>query len=937
MSVTNRNNLGFDYESPAYRFGALETQANNALCVPIVYGKARAAGNKIWQSSGTNTFKALVCFAEGEIDGFSNIRINEIEITDSALKGCSYTAYVGNGTQTIDDRVTGATQADKAELVGGLKHTAYLALTIKSGTKVANNYMDVSAVLKGKAVRVYSDTETYDTEYSNNPIWCILDFLTCYNGCGLSHEDIDIQSFIDAASYCDEKINPVNATGTVSVTSGKATVTGSGTSFTNEVKVGDQVTINGESKEVTAVSSNTSLTVDSNFSSSASGETMVVKDTRYTLNLILDTRKTRQDWLNEMLICCRGFLRYNGSKASITIEQDVASVQSFTQSDIIADSEVFWTTPKEQRADIFKIRYLDPDNRYARAYAVAEADEFLNDPPIVQEIVAFGITSFKQASRLAWFYLNQANTCDKFISFMTTQKALDRTPGDIIDLTSTFMQGYVNKKLVVVSMNEAQEGQIQLICREYNGAEYATLTTDLTGDNNDLVYTSVDKTDEANDITIKYTDPHDFNQSLSVSVSGSDIDVSLATDGSGAITSTASDIKTAIEADQDASALVTVANASGNDGTGVVIAMAKTNLSGGNTGLYADTLGSVAPVFNTVDIDDVLGTPDDVENLAAAQNYNSIILTWQPISNSIATYEIREGNSWNNSKVVAKNLTSSSYTVLNIQKGIYKYWIKAVNKYGNYSDNAKLSTIVISDIQEVNTILNENILDDDLSLGDFVNCFAAYDGRVVLDPIDTWSSSGTWDNTGKDYAPDGYWGAEVESTGSYTTRVYDINSNLTSRISVNYDLNSRDDASNIVIEWKHSEDDVSWTDWELFSQGSETFRYYQFKITLNSPNNSYTAVSNFIVNIDVPDRDEYYTDRTITTASSGVTITFKTDEQSKIKEDFAITPAVVANISDGTNGYCVVTSKNASQATVKAYNNSGTAITAKVDVRVKGY
>lgn len=813
MSITNTNNLGFDFESPAYRFGSLETQANNSLCVPIVYGQARAAGNKIWQSSGTDTFTALVCFAEGEINGFSDIRINNILIDDSALKGCSYTSYVGNGTQSIDSRVPGDTQTAKAELVGGLKHTAYLALSITAGTKVANNYMDVSAVLKGKSVRIYSNTTTYTTAYSNNPIWCILDFLTCDNGCGLSHDDIDMQTFIDSATYCDAKINAVNATGTVSVTSGNTKVTGSGTKFTHEVKIGDEITINGESKNVTGVTDDTNLTVASNFSTSASSQTMSVKDTRYTFNLILDTRKTRQDWLNEMLITCRGFLVYRGNKIGVIIEQNVSSVQSFTQDDIIVDSEVFWTTPKEQRADIFKIRYLDPENQYARAYAVAEADEFLNDPPVTQEIVCLGVTNFKQASRLAWFYLNQANTCDKFMSFNTTKKGLDRTPGDIIDVTSTFM-GYVNKNLVVVSMNEAQEGQIQLICREYN------------------------------------------------------------------------------------------------------------------SNLYNDTLGSVAPVFNTVNLDDVLSTPDDVQNLSAAQNLNSIIINWQPVSNSQAKYEIREGDSWNSSRVVATNLTGSSYTVLNIQKETYKYWIKAVNNYGNYSANASLSTIVVSDIQETNTIVHENILDEDIASGTLVNCFAT-NNKIILNSIDTWASSGTWDNSGKNYAPYGFWGASCESTGSYTTRVYDLGANLDSIISVNYDLSSNDNANNILIEWKYSQDDTTWSDWEIFAQGSKTFRYYQFKITLNSPNNNYAALSNFIVNVDVPDRDMYFKNQEITVANNGVTVNFN--------PVYSNIPAVVANISDGTNGYCVVSLKSTSQATIKAYNNSGTAITAKVDIRVKGY
>ncbi len=51
-----------------------------------------------------------------------------------------------------------------------------------------------------------------------------------------------------------------------------------------------------------------------------------------------------------------------------------------------------------------------------------------------------------------------------------------------------------------------------------------------------------------------------------------------------AITSTAALIKTAIEASAAATALVTVANAGGNDGTGVVIALAATPLASGVDG-----------------------------------------------------------------------------------------------------------------------------------------------------------------------------------------------------------------------------------------------------------------------------------------------------------------------------------------------------------------
>jgi len=43
-SSLSRQNMGFDFESPVYRFGPLQTTASNALCVPIIYGQVKAAG-----------------------------------------------------------------------------------------------------------------------------------------------------------------------------------------------------------------------------------------------------------------------------------------------------------------------------------------------------------------------------------------------------------------------------------------------------------------------------------------------------------------------------------------------------------------------------------------------------------------------------------------------------------------------------------------------------------------------------------------------------------------------------------------------------------------------------------------------------------------------------------------------------------------------------
>lgn len=108
----------------------------------------------------------------------------------------------------------------------------------------------------------------------------------------------------------------------------------------------------------------------------------------------------------------------------------------------------------------------------------------------------------------------------------------------------------------------------------------ATLTTALTGANNDLVFTAVPVGAAGNAISVQYLNPGLPSIGLSVAVAAGAIVVTLATNGSSVITTTAAQIA----ALAGLGSLVTIANAGGNDGTGVVTAMAATNLSGGVNG-----------------------------------------------------------------------------------------------------------------------------------------------------------------------------------------------------------------------------------------------------------------------------------------------------------------------------------------------------------------
>lgn len=108
----------------------------------------------------------------------------------------------------------------------------------------------------------------------------------------------------------------------------------------------------------------------------------------------------------------------------------------------------------------------------------------------------------------------------------------------------------------------------------------ATLLTGVVADDNDLTWTAVTEGVAGNDIRIYLKDPGAASQAIAVSVSGLVITVSLATDGTGLITSSATAVVTAVMASTAASALVTVAGSGFSAGV-VTSTVKQVPLSGG--------------------------------------------------------------------------------------------------------------------------------------------------------------------------------------------------------------------------------------------------------------------------------------------------------------------------------------------------------------------
>lgn len=121
----------------------------------------------------------------------------------------------------------------------------------------------------------------------------------------------------------------------------------------------------------------------------------------------------------------------------------------------------------------------------------------------------------------------------------------------------------------------------------------AELITALVGLNNNLIFRAKKAGAAGNSITIQYVDPPGNNVPLSVAVVGNAITVTLETDGTSAIVSTAAEVRDAINDHPGAYSLVYAVLATGSDGSGLVTVLASTPLTGGSDVLTERFLGAL--------------------------------------------------------------------------------------------------------------------------------------------------------------------------------------------------------------------------------------------------------------------------------------------------------------------------------------------------------
>lgn len=242
--------------------------------------------NKI-NSLTSNTLTGLVSYSAGSntVNGYGTFFTNDIKTGEYVKFGNEYRQVVSISSNTsLNVATTFLTTSSNVAILGMLEEnptgpyaskSRYISRRVELADGFEANdlnvYLDVNRPV-GTDIKVYykvlseSDSDSFDSKFYQE---MTLDGAVVFNN--------------DQNTYSSEKyVVPYDIksggsnllTGTVTISNSSTGVTGDSTRFIEQLKIGDTVRVDADTRVVTSIANNTFLTVDSNFTTSASEKQM---------------------------------------------------------------------------------------------------------------------------------------------------------------------------------------------------------------------------------------------------------------------------------------------------------------------------------------------------------------------------------------------------------------------------------------------------------------------------------------------------------------------------------------------------------------------------------------------------------------------------------------------------------------------------------------
>ncbi len=249
LSPSSRKN--YNFQKPQLQSSRKRILRSSEAPREIVYGRVRKSGllTFAYSTGREGNLHLVLTLAAHEIDGIENLWIGE-EYSSLEKYQSSVSYYLHNGLVPQDaDAILLASAPAWTEQHKG-NNIAYLHVVLKWNENLWNlGLPDISATIRGKKIydpRLITEslvteslateslateslateslaTESLATEssihpsneesarqFSDNPALCVLDYLISEQGLACEPDEIDWQSFIDAANLCEQQVGGDN-------------------------------------------------------------------------------------------------------------------------------------------------------------------------------------------------------------------------------------------------------------------------------------------------------------------------------------------------------------------------------------------------------------------------------------------------------------------------------------------------------------------------------------------------------------------------------------------------------------------------------------------------------------------------------------------------------------------------------------------------------
>ena len=363
-------------QSPRYELDGFRNMRSNMVPLPLIYTEdgIRVSTVELWNSGQGSTQKRLLAIGVGELALIDDVEVNGK--LHSTYSGTSVSVYTGTPDQVIDSRYT----EDK---IGGLRDTAYLAVTLGASSELSGDPIITANVKRGRIIERWNgvDWTSLEKDASGNPAAVIRDYLLLprdQGGVGLGYDEIDHESFGEVFEWAD-----------VIVSDGMGGV-----------------------------------------------------EARSRISYTIDTFREWSDVLHDMLVSFGGYLTTDGKVFRLHVEKAEAPVQAFEQGtldgSIVDGSFEYFTFSKQSRPNRVVGIYIDPteDGNDARVRTPAiddYADQQINPRGLVPlEISYLPISRQSQAIREATKNLNDIKVNWYGCKFETDIDSVHCEEGDVI-------------------------------------------------------------------------------------------------------------------------------------------------------------------------------------------------------------------------------------------------------------------------------------------------------------------------------------------------------------------------------------------------------------------------------------------------------------------------------------------------------------------------